>query len=62
MDMSAMGGSGIVVQVRGRDLDTLRRIAEEVAAIVESVEGTAEVNNGLEDAEAMAAETEIYLV
>nr|WP_296462580.1 efflux RND transporter permease subunit [uncultured Acetatifactor sp.] len=51
MDMSAMGGSGIVVQVRGRDLDTLRRIAEEVAAIVESVEGTAEVNNGLEDAD-----------
>ncbi len=51
MDMSAMGGSGIVVQVRGRDLDTLRRIAEEVAAIVESVEGTAEVNDGLEDAD-----------
>lgn len=51
MDMSAMGGSGIVVQVRGRDLDTLRRIAEEVAAIVESVDGTAEVNDGLEDAD-----------
>jgi multidrug efflux pump subunit AcrB len=51
MDMSAMGGSGISIQVRGRDLDTLRRIAEEVAAIVESVEGTAEVSNGLEDAD-----------
>ncbi len=51
MDMSAMGGSGIVVQVRGRDLDTLRRIAEEVAAVIESVEGTAEVNSGLEDAD-----------
>ncbi|HBA50629.1 MAG TPA: acriflavin resistance protein [Lachnospiraceae bacterium] len=51
MDMSAMGGSGISIQVRGRELDTLRRIAEEVAAIVESVEGTADVNDGLEDAD-----------
>lgn len=49
MDMSAMGGSGISIQVRGRDLDTLRRIAGEVAAIIESVEGTANVSDGLED-------------
>ena len=47
MDMSALGGSGITIQVRGRDLDTLRSIAKEVATIVESVEGTAEVSNGL---------------
>ena len=51
MDMSAMGGSGISIQVRGRDLDMLRKIAEEVAAVVESVEGTAEVSDGLEDAD-----------
>lgn len=51
MDMSAMGGSGISIQVRGRDLDTLQRIAGEVAAILESVEGTADVNDGLEEAE-----------
>ncbi len=51
MDMSAMGGSGISIQVRGRELDTLRRIAEEVAAIIESVEGTTEVSDGLEDAD-----------
>lgn len=49
MDMSAMGGSGISVQIRGRDLDTLRRIATEIAPIVESVEGTANVSNGLAD-------------
>lgn len=48
MDMSAMGGSGISIQVRGRDIDTLQRIAGEVAAILESVEGTANVNDGLE--------------
>ncbi|MDE7044413.1 MAG: efflux RND transporter permease subunit, partial [Acetatifactor sp.] len=51
MDMSAMGGSGISIQVRGRDLDTLQRIAGEVAAILENVEGTADVNDGLEEAE-----------
>ncbi len=51
MDMSAMGGSGISIQVRGRDLDTLRRIAGEVAAIIESVEGTTDVSDGLEDAD-----------
>lgn len=49
MDMSAMGGSGISIQVRGRDLDTLRQVAGEVAAIVESVEGVTDVSDGLED-------------
>ena len=49
MDMSALGGSGISIQVRGRDLDTLQQIAGEVAAIVESVEGTADVSDGMED-------------
>ena len=51
MDMSALGGSGISIQVRGRDLDELQRLAGEVAAIVESVEGTAQVSDGLEEAE-----------
>ncbi len=49
MDMSALGGSGISIQIRGRDLDTLQKMANEVAAIVESVEGTTAVSNGLED-------------
>ena len=51
MDMSAMGGSGITIQVRGRDIDTLQKIAGEVAAMIESVEGTANVQDGLEDAD-----------
>lgn len=50
MDMSAMGGSGISIQVRGRDLDTIQQIAGEVGAIVESVEGTQDVSDGLEEA------------
>ena len=49
MDMSALGGSGITVQVKGRELDTLQSIAKDSAAIVESVEGTTEVSDGLEE-------------
>lgn len=49
MDMSALGGSGITVQVKGRELDTLQEIAKDIAAIVDSVEGTAEVSDGLEE-------------
>ena len=50
MDMSALGGDGISIQVRGRDLDTLQQIAREVAAIVEATEGTEKVSDGLEEA------------
>jgi len=49
MDMSALGGSGITVQVRGRDLDRMQEIARDIAAIVESVEGTENVSDGLEE-------------
>lgn len=49
MDMSALGGSGISIQIKGRELDTLQEIAKDIAAIVESVEGTADVSDGLEE-------------
>lgn len=49
MDMSALGGSGISIQVRGRDLDTLQRIASEVADILANVEGVGEVSDGMEE-------------
>lgn len=49
MDMSALGGSGITVQVRGRELDTIQEIAKDISAILEDVEGTADVSDGLED-------------
>lgn len=49
MDMSALGGSGITVQIKGRELDTLQSIAKDVAAIVDSVEGTVDVSDGLEE-------------
>ncbi|MBR6769819.1 MAG: efflux RND transporter permease subunit [Lachnospiraceae bacterium] len=49
MDLSALGGSGISIQIRGRELDTLQKLAKDIAAIVEETEGTAEVSDGLED-------------
>ncbi len=49
MDMSALGGSGISVQIRGRELDELKRMAGEVADIVKTVEGTTEVSDGIEE-------------
>lgn len=47
MDMSALGGSGINVIVKGDNLDKLKNIAKDVAKILEKTEGTTEVNNGL---------------
>lgn len=49
MDMSALGGSGISIQVRGRELDTIQEIAKDISAILKDVEGTADVSDGLED-------------
>lgn len=49
MDMSALGGSGISVQIRGRDIDTLQKLAQEAAAILESVPGTKDVSDGMKE-------------
>lgn len=49
MDMSAMGEAGIAVQIKGKELDKLAQIADDVAQIVEETEGTKEVDNGQKD-------------
>ena len=49
MDMSALGGSGVSVMIKGRDLDRLQEIAKEVAEIVEETEGTVDVSDGIEE-------------
>lgn len=51
MDMGALAGEGLSIQVRGRDLDTLQDIAKEVSEVVAKVEGTAEVSDGMEETE-----------
>ena len=47
--MSALGGSGLSVVVRGRDLDKLQELAKQAAAVVTEVEGTVEVSDGIEE-------------
>ena len=49
MNMSAMGGSGISIEIKGRELDTLESTAKTIASLVSSVEGTTEVSDGLEE-------------
>lgn len=51
MDMSALGGSGIQVRIKGKELDQLSAIAKEVAAMVEEVEGTQNVSDGQEESD-----------
>lgn len=48
MDMSALGSSGIVIQIKGKDLDTLRKVSGEVKELVKEVKGTTEVSDGTE--------------
>lgn len=52
MDMSALGGSGLTVKVKGKDLDKLKEIATDVAGLLEEVEGTEDVSDGQEETEA----------
>lgn len=49
MDMSALGGAGISIQVKGKDLDKLKKITEDIMKKIENVEGLKEISNGLED-------------
>lgn len=49
MDMSAISGSGISIMVKGRDMETLQRLASQAADILESTDGTTEVDDGLSD-------------
>lgn len=49
MDISMLGGNGLSVQIKGRDLDKMQEIARDVAAITTETEGTYEVSDGLEE-------------
>ena len=51
MDMSSMMGSGLEVDIYGKDLDKLLKISEDVKEMVESIEGFEEVSNGQEKAD-----------
>lgn len=46
MDMSALGGSGISLEIKGDDLDTLNSISQDVVEMLNGIEGTTEVTGG----------------
>lgn len=49
MDYTSYFGSGLSVQIKGNDLDTLQELAAEVAAILEETEGTVDIDDGLDN-------------
>ncbi len=49
MDMTALSGEGISIEIKGNDLDMLQEIATDVAEKVSTVSGIAEVVDGSED-------------
>lgn len=51
MDMSALGGSGIQVQIAGQDLDKLQELSAKAASIIEKVPGAVNVSDGMEEAD-----------
>ena len=50
MDMTALSGSGVSVMIKGREIDKLQEIANDVAKIIGKLEGTKDVSNGQEEA------------
>ena len=49
MDMSALTGQGIELRIKGRNLDKLRKISEDLMKDIKNVDGLKDVSNGLED-------------
>lgn len=50
MDTSAMMSSGVVVQVQGKELDTLQELASQMGKKLEEIDGLTEIEDGLEEA------------
>jgi HAE1 family hydrophobic/amphiphilic exporter-1 len=49
MDMSALMGEGVQINVRGKNLDKLQKISEDIMEKLQTVDGLADITNGLED-------------
>ena len=50
MDMSSMFGSGITMRIKGKDLDKIQKISEDIMKQLEGVDGITEITNGMKDA------------
>ncbi|MEN8908033.1 MAG: efflux RND transporter permease subunit [Clostridiales bacterium] len=51
MDLSAMSGSQVSIEIKGRDFDVLEKTSKDIAKIVSEVDGTVEIDNGVEKTE-----------
>lgn len=49
VDYSSYFGSGLTVEIKGNDLDTLQNLAADVAEILENTEGTTDIEDGLDN-------------
>lgn len=49
MDMTTMLGSGLSVQIKGSDMDKIQTLATQTAEILNTVEGTVDVKDGLDN-------------
>ncbi|MCR5690999.1 MAG: efflux RND transporter permease subunit, partial [Eubacterium sp.] len=49
MDMSSLTGSGVQINIKGKDLDKLTSISQDLMKVLEGVDGLEEITNGLED-------------
>lgn len=49
MNMGALSGSGISIEIKGNEFETLESIATELAILVEGVEGVTDVSSGVEE-------------
>ncbi|MBP3458192.1 MAG: efflux RND transporter permease subunit [Lachnospiraceae bacterium] len=47
--MAMMGGEGVTIHLYGEDLEAMQETAKSIAKVVEGVEGTANVSDGLDD-------------
>ncbi len=50
MDMSALMGQGVRMNIKGKDLDKLQSVSEDVMKRLEKIDGLENISNGLEDA------------
>ena len=50
MDFTSFFGSGLSVQIKGSNLDTLQELAADVAKLMEQTEGTIDIKDGLDNA------------
>ncbi len=47
MDMQALTGSGVSIMIKGRKMETLQKLATEVAGVLETTDGIVNVDDGL---------------